>query len=96
MVCSTRDGLSCARGLVSLATSQEFSVAEMFEANKTIAHASIPGLRLFAVQKNQSNIPLKDIVDRLGALPDAARGLTTSQSIPAGLGSKHNSRRVWF
>jgi len=39
----------------------EFAVAEMFEAGKTIAAAGMPGLRLFAVQKNGSATRLADI-----------------------------------
>ena len=41
----------------------EFSVAEAFDREAIIAGAAIEGLRLFAVQKNESNVELDDLVD---------------------------------
>jgi hypothetical protein len=41
----------------------EFSVAEAFDSERIIATADIPGLRLYAVQKNQSNLPLAEPLD---------------------------------
>lgn len=40
----------------------EFSVAEMFGSDDVIAHADIPGLRLFAVQKNKSSAAVDDLI----------------------------------
>ena len=41
----------------------EFSVAEAFDSEQIIATADIPGLRLYAVQKNRSTTPLAAPVD---------------------------------
>ncbi|MDC0510931.1 hypothetical protein OAN61_00835, partial [bacterium] len=41
----------------------EFSVAEAFDSEQIIATADIPGLRLYAVQKNQSNVPEAEPID---------------------------------
>ena len=41
----------------------EFSVAEMFDRDATIAGAGLPGLRLFAVQKNDSSRPINEPLD---------------------------------
>jgi hypothetical protein len=49
-----------------LSTSQsnmEFSVSEAFDHKEIINTAGIDGLRLFAVQKNSSNVELDDLVD---------------------------------
>lgn len=43
----------------------EFSVAEMFGSDDVIAHADIPGLRLFAVQKNKSSAAVDDLIDTM-------------------------------
>jgi len=39
-------------------SNMEFSVAEAFDSEQIIATADIPGLRLYAVQKNKSAVPL--------------------------------------
>jgi len=44
-------------------SNMEFSVAEAFDSERIIATADIPGLRLYAVQKNQSNLPLAEPLD---------------------------------
>ena len=41
-------------------SNMEFSVAEAFDRDIIIATAAIPGLRLYAVQKNKSNAPLEE------------------------------------
>ena len=41
-------------------SNMEFSVAEAFDRDTIIATAAIPGLRLYAVQKNRSNAPLDE------------------------------------
>ena len=40
-----------------------FSVAEMFGSAETIAGAALPGLRLYAVQKNSSATPVNEIIE---------------------------------
>ena len=44
-------------------SNMEFSVAEMFDSERTIDSAGIPGIRLFATQKNASEVRLNDLVD---------------------------------
>ena len=44
-------------------SNMEFSVAEAFDSQKIIQTAAIPGLRLYAVQKNKSDTPLDAPVD---------------------------------
>ena len=41
----------------------EFSVAEAFDSERIIATADIPGLRLYAVQKNSSSTPSDQVID---------------------------------
>jgi hypothetical protein len=47
----------------------EFSLAEIFDAQEAIANSASDRLRLFAVQKNASNVPLDDLVVRAYAPP---------------------------
>ena len=49
--------------LCSGQSNMEFSVAEMLGAEEAMATSDLPGLRLFAVQKNSSQVPLDDLVD---------------------------------
>lgn len=49
--------------LCSGQSNMEFSVAEMFNASEIIKAAAIPGLRLFAVQKNASKQPTLDLIE---------------------------------
>lgn len=44
-------------------SNMEFSVAEAFDSERIIATADIPGLRLYAVQKNKSSVPLTEPQD---------------------------------
>lgn len=44
-------------------SNMEFAVAEMLNATETIRAAAVPGLRLFAVQKNASGKPTLDLID---------------------------------
>jgi len=45
-------------------SNMEFSVAEMFDRDRVIDTAGLPGLRLFAVQKNKSQTPAEEVIDR--------------------------------
>ena len=44
-------------------SNMEFSVAEAFDSERIVATADIPGLRLYAVQKNNSNKPVDEPID---------------------------------
>jgi hypothetical protein len=41
----------------------EFSVAEMYGSEAVIAAAALPGLRLYAMQKNSSGTPINEPID---------------------------------